>query len=220
MKNILSITIIALSLLTTTSCRKHSLRGEGATVSETRSLSSFEHVQADGDIEVTVIPSTSNKVIVSGYHNLVPVFETEVRGRTLHLRFADEKYNVRNNNISIILYTTSMTGFTINGSGEASIREGLEVGDMDLEVNGSGDIDIEGSYFNTMRLKINGSGTINARSAETDIAYADISGSGNIELTVHEILDVKISGSGTVDYWGLPETVNTEISGSGKVKKH
>ncbi len=213
--------LLLLSLLFTTACRKYrSVRGEGNVVTETRTLSTFDHVQADGDIDVTVIPSKYNKAVVSGYSNLVPIFETYVHNGTLRLKFTDDKYNIKNNNISVIVYTTDMTGYTVNGSGRVSIGDGLNASDLSLEVNGSGDIVVDENYFNTMRLKINGSGNIKARNAETDIAYAEISGSGNIELTVNELLDVEISGSGEVDYWGNPEEVNTDIAGSGKVRKH
>ncbi len=46
-----------------------------------------------------------------------------------------------------------------------------------------------------------------------------ISGSGNVEINVKDELDATISGSGSVSYKGSPSKVNSNASGSGKVRK-
>ena len=78
---------------------------------------------------------------------------------------------------------------------------------------------IEDNEFDTFQCKVSGSGAVNARYAVCDEVYAEISGSGDLDITVNELLEAKISGSGSIDYWGTPEVVNTDISGSGKVTK-
>lgn len=218
MKHIVFIAAV-LSLIAFSSCRKHTLYGQGDTITETRSLSDFTEVEANGDVDVVVFPSNTNKVIITSYENLVPVFETNIRNGKLTLQFPDRYYNVRHNNIHIDLYTTSMNSFSLNGSGKTNILQGFPEGDMGLEINGSGDINIGTNKFNTMHCNISGSGSINGRDCVTDNAFIRISGSGNVDLTVLKKLDVHISGSGDVNYWGSPEVVNTDISGSGNVRK-
>lgn len=202
-----------------TSCRKHTLRGEGSVITVTRDLASFEEVAADGDLDIVIYPSNINQAVITGYENLVPVFETDIRNGKLRLKYPDKYFNIRHNNIKVEVYTTSMRSFSINGSGKADIQAGFPLRDMDLEINGSGDINVANNQFITMHGKISGSGNINARNCTVDNAFLRISGSGNIDLAVLKKLDVHISGSGDVNYWGSPETVETDISGSGKVRK-
>src|ERR1044071_9449284 len=90
-----------LSMMVFTSYRKHTLVGEGPLIDETRELAAFDEVQADGSLDVVVYPSTSNKVVVTGYHNLVPIFETDIVGGKLRLSYPDKYYNIRHNNIRV-----------------------------------------------------------------------------------------------------------------------
>ncbi|MBN9483969.1 MAG: hypothetical protein BGO70_10210 [Bacteroidetes bacterium 43-93] len=211
---------LAIVTITSASCKKLRLKGEGPVVSETRYVSPFNQINADGDVDVDVYPSSENKVEVSGYHNLVPVYKTEVSGNTLKLHFQDGYINVRNNNIHVSVYTTQPAGVKINGSGNINVSSGFQPGSMSADVNGSGKISIANNHFGNMDLRVNGSGEIDASSCTGDYVTAKISGSGNIKITVGNSLDAHISGSGDIDYWGNPGTVNTDISGSGKIRKH
>lgn len=219
MKNVITLSIIALSTVLFTSCRKNSLRGHGSIESETRNLSSFTSIQADGSTDIEVYPSSTNKVIVTGYGNLIPIYETEVRGNTLYLDFKRGYWNIMNNNITVTVYTTDMSSIHLNGSGKVHIYDGMTSSTMEVDVNGSGDVQVDDNNFQRFDCKVNGSGAIKARNADCEAVYANISGSGDIEVSVSELLEAKISGSGNIDYWGTPEVVNTDISGSGKVTK-
>lgn len=220
MKRIIVLSLIAAATVSFTSCRKHSLRGEGSTTSETRDLAAFTSVDANGSTDIEIFASSQNKVIVTGYSNLIPVYETKVKNGRLTLEFDDKYINVKNNNIRVKLYTTAMSDIDLNGSGNVNIYEGMKASTMRVSINGSGIIDVAQNSFDAIYYKVNGSGDINGRSSEAGYVDADISGSGNIDVTVHNKLDAKISGSGSIDYWGSPAEVNTDISGSGKVRKN
>ncbi len=209
----------ALSVLTFTSCSKHRLKGEGSIVSETRSVSGFSNISLNGSEEVEIIPSKENKVVVTGYQNLVPSYKTKVSGSTLNLEFEKNYWNVRNNNIKVTIYTTGISKMEMNGSGNISLRDSLKTDRLRMEINGSGNIYTYNNYVENVEMDINGSGNINARNLTGRYVYAEISGSGDAEITVQEKLDVKINGSGSVKYWGNPSSVNTDINGSGKVRK-
>lgn len=101
----------------------------------------------------------------------------------------------------------------INGSGTANM--GLMCNELHTSISGSGDMYFSGqavmAYFN-----ISGSGSIRSYELQLENCYADISGSGDMFVNVSGLLDVKISGSGSVHYIGYPE-IYTNISGSGSV---
>jgi len=124
----------------------------------------------------------------------------------------------------------------LDGSG-AIYFDYVAVTDMDIELNGSGNISMYGAYSSvdavidgsgeinlsgvspTTDYLINGSGNIRADNLATDTCYASITGSGNIYARVKDLLEVDITGSGIVYYYGDNPAVNTKISGTGQVKK-
>jgi hypothetical protein len=218
MKKLLS--IAALSCIALTSCHKNRIKGEGAIVSETRSLPSFYTLQSDGDAQVQVYASNTNKVTVTGYQNLVPVFETNVSGSKLTLKFRDNYYNVRNNNISVTVYTTDVNMVRVNGSGNMTIGDSLKSKTMQAEINGSGNMYFGKNSFDNLSLRVVGSGDISAYQAVSKYVTAEISGSGNIQTTATESLAAKISGSGDISYSGNPKNLSLDISGSGKIKRY
>lgn len=218
MKKALSIGTFA--IISLASCSKYKIKGEGSVISETRYLSAISSVNLNGSEDLEIIPSSENKIIVTGYQNLVPEFETNVSGSTLNLEFDDKFFNVRNNNIKLTLYTTNMSRLDINGSGNATIKDSLKSDNLYISVNGSGNVYAYANYMENITVSVNGSGNINARQATGQNVNARISGSGNIEISVLEKLDAKISGSGEINYWGNPSVVNADISGSGKIRKH
>ncbi len=219
MKKSIVLFAVLLSCIVFTSCRKHFIKGEGHIVTETRYLEEIDAVELNGSENLEIISATENKVEITGYHNLLPVYESKVRKGKLILQIDDEYINVKNNNIRVRLYTTGINRIDINGSG--NVRAGEHIGiRMKATVNGSSTINFGENHFTDLAVTINGSGKINAKEAVSETVYADISGSGDIDVTVTKYLNVTISGSGTVDYWGNPtEGVDTNISGSGKVRK-
>jgi hypothetical protein len=218
MKKLLSIAVLATVLLS--SCYKGRLKGEGPITTDTRMVSTFYTLESNGEADVVVYPSSANKIVVSGYQNLVPAFETNVIGEKLTLKFKDKYINVRNNNIKVTVYTTQLSVARINGSGNITIGDSLTTKTMQAGINGSGSISFGKNSFDRLEMKIEGSGNINAYQAVSKYADARISGSGDIYTTVTETLNAKISGSGNINYSGNPQLVNTDISGSGKVRKN
>jgi hypothetical protein len=219
MKRLFSLSI-AISALAITSCSKTTIRGEGSTVSETRQLQEFAKIEANGSTDIEILPASTNSVVLTGYGNLIPAYDTRISGDRLILEFKDEYINVRNNNLKITVYTNGITDASLNGSGNMYFAADIPTEQMDADINGSGKISFDRNVFVNASYKINGSGEIDARKAEADHAHATISGSGDIDLTATKSLNNKISGSGTIDYWGNPGSITTDIDGSGKVRKN
>ncbi len=219
MKRIIFLSIV-LSTMVFASCSKTRLKGEGSILSETRQLESFTRVEANGSTDVEIIPSSTNSVIVTGYQNLIPAYDTKVQGGKLILEFKQGYINVRNNNIKVTVYTNSLNSAYLNGSGTMVFRDSVRSNSMNVEINGSGKIRFGANAYVNASYNINGSGEIDARAAMAENVIADISGSGDIDLSVSRSLKAEISGSGTIDYWGSPSVVETDIDGSGKVRKN
>lgn len=201
------------------SCHKKGIKGEGNIVSETRIVGDFAKIEANGSTDVTVVKDDEYFVIVKGYDNLVPVYNTKVKGDRLILEFRKGYWNVRNDNVTVEVHTPYVDKLSLNGSGSIYMGPGYGHDRLDAHINGSGDIEVAGNTFAYMDVNINGSGSFNSETTDVDNVYVRISGSGDASVLVHDYLKVRISGSGDVYYRGNPGTIDTDISGSGKVHK-
>jgi|SRR5581483_5583075 len=88
-----------------------------------------------------------------------------------------------------------------------------------VEIDGSGKIDADAGFPQQARLdvEINGSGSVDLTNMPAANSSVAIHGSGKVRLTAHNKLDVEIAGSGEVIYGGSP-AVSQTILGSGVVK--
>lgn len=211
--------IVGLSgvLLFFTSCTK-TITGEGPITTQIRQVSTFSKVKINGSGDVEIVPSNTQQVIISGYTNLLEVYESKVVNGELQLGF-ESRRNIRNDNIKVRIEIPDIKSVNINGSGDITINGFLQGTDLYALINGSGRIKIQSSAFNSTSYNINGSGDIFAAAIPSRNSEATITGSGFIELNCTQNLKVRISGSGTIDYYGNPPATDIAISGSGVVRK-
>jgi hypothetical protein len=124
--------------------------------------------------------------------------------------------------------------FEMLGSGDMQLS-GLSQPDAKIEIAGSGTVETEGKV-SRLELEISGSGTVQSKGQTDDLhanvngsgkmqladlvakdAHVDISGSGKVDVAPQNSLNVDISGSGTIYLHSEPRSVETDISGSGRI---
>jgi hypothetical protein len=106
-----------------------------------------------------------------------------------------------------------------NISGSGDIEAVVTVADkLYASISGSGKLVASGKA-NTLKTSISGSGRVRAIDLEADVCDIKIAGSGSVDVNVRNELNANVSGSGNVSYKGNPNHVNTNSSGSGKVRK-
>ncbi|HEY5337156.1 MAG TPA: DUF2807 domain-containing protein [Rhizomicrobium sp.] len=86
-------------------------------------------------------------------------------------------------------------------------------------IDGSGKIDSTGTFAPQPKLdvEINGSGNVDLAGIPAGASAVAIHGSGKVRIDARDALDVEIAGSGSVLYAGNPHISQT-IMGSGEVK--
>lgn len=219
MKRTIVLFSFCLAIIGLTSCHKHRLRGEGPEKTEHRALANFNEIDADGSTGITVVKDSTYFAEVIGYANLLSFYETRVKDGRLILKYRDRFWNIRNDNVRVIVHTPYVDQVNLNGSGNVEVHPGFDQDRLNIDVNGSGDINVSGCKYFVTDLKVNGSGSINTENSVTEKVYAHISGSGNMYVNVNQYLEVNISGSGDVYYRGNPSELKINTSGSGKVQK-
>ncbi|MBT1702137.1 head GIN domain-containing protein [Chryseosolibacter indicus] len=106
---------------------------------------------------------------------------------------------------------------SVSGSGKVVLASAISER-AEFAVSGSGKIQASGSA-ESVKTSISGSGKVLAADLEVKRCVVKISGSGDVEISVKDELDASISGSGSVAYRGNPSKINSNASGSGKVRK-
>lgn len=88
-----------------------------------------------------------------------------------------------------------------------------------VEIDGSGKIGARGPFPQQAKLdvEINGSGNVDLMGIPSGSSSVEINGSGKVRLAPRDKLDVEIAGSGSVIYAGAPR-ISQSIMGSGEVR--
>lgn len=209
------------------------IKGEGPVVTEERSLAPFSGVQNSLSAEVHISQGPQEDIRIEAQENILANMITRVKNGRLEIVF-DENVR-RHDGIKIWITIPEIKEIAVSGSGELysdGVIEGeaIEVnisgsGDVDLltevqsieaNVSGSGEVKLAGSAEEAT-FSVAGSGEIRALEMPLKQAKVYVSGSGDCHLEVLERLGVSISGSGNVRYRGRP-LVNSSISGSGDLE--
>jgi uncharacterized membrane protein len=210
------------------------IRGNGDLVASERNVSSFEKIEAHGEVEVRYFVSEEQRVVVTADLNLDEYTKVYTNGSVLII--TTEHGNYQFTKYLVEVYSPSLSGISVSGSGQFSSDEIIASSTFNTHVSGSGKI--SGTIqCEKLTSKISGSGTIILAGSSSD-ANIDISGSGNFvgselqindtsveisgsgeaTINVAENLKAKISGSGDLYYRGNP-TIDFEMSGSGSFQQ-
>jgi hypothetical protein len=212
--------------------------GNGVAVTETRHLPAFSRIQADAPIDVIVKQGPAYRAYVTGDANLVAYYETEAFAGTLTI---SQSYGLDPVIVpQITIEVPDLRSVVHDGMGVVEILDDHHFSNLNLTLNGSGEIHFSGTATNLTTV-VNGSGRIFAEgyadyvkaemrgfgeiSAEYLLAGdADVvlSGAGNVylDLDYGSVLNLDLSGSGRLEWWGAPLKVDYHISGTGKVLEH
>ncbi|MDR2140150.1 MAG: DUF2807 domain-containing protein [Tannerella sp.] len=89
---------------------------------------------------------------------------------------------------------------------------------FESDIAGSGRMNLGGEVARAS-FEIAGSGTVHAFDLQAGEVKCKIAGSGYVEASANNSLQAEIAGSGDIRYRGNPQQVNTNVAGSGKVRK-
>ena len=192
-----------------------SVHGSGVVKTETRQVDSFNVIQSKGsiDLDVTIGPQAS--VVVEADDNLFGVIRTQVTGSAL---VVDTKGSWSSKHGPVVHITLpSLIALGIQGSGDAKLHD-LSGDKLGVKIEGSGDVVGEG-HVQSLHLVIEGSGDADMAKLDADAVQVRIDGSGDASVNAAKTLDVTIHGSGDVTWHGDAPHVNSQVYGSGEVRR-
>ena len=239
-KNRTTLLILAASALLLMACSFGSfgiLRGSGNVITENRNVSGFDRVEIHDGGNLHLMQGDTETLEIEAEDNIMPYLTSRVVNNTLILEFDDSVRRSFMTTRPINYYVTmkDIRGLAISGGGDIEARD-ITTSDLDTNISGGGNLDIDTLAADRLEAHISGGGDIrikdgvvekqdvhvsgggkyDAPDLQSQIVTASVSGGGDLIVWVEDSLSVNVSGGGSVYYYGNP-SVNSSISGGGDV---
>lgn len=211
----LRIFVLFLITLVTASCTFWGVRGNGRVKSETRSISEFNSIDISGGFSIKVKVGESTSLRIKGEENLLPLVKTYIKGDRLII---DTKKSLSpRKELLIIITTPQLESLDCSGANDIEV-EGINSNTFDLELSGACSIELSG-YADKFRADLSGAGSIDAKNLESKKVYVSVSGAASANVFASEYLDASVSGVGSINFYGNPQSTNTNVSGVGSITR-
>lgn len=208
-------------------------RGSGTIKVETRPAAGF-HVLRIRAGQVKVRQGDQEGLTITTDDNLVPLLETSVAGGELTLQNKPGSNLQPSKSIRYDVVVKDLDTLIVEGDAMAGLA-GLKGKDFTLQVDGKGQVELDGLKLENLQVKLRGDYLVRAAAYAPNHVVAlegageydgsrvvaenvkiSSQGTGKAVVYAEKKLDVSLSGSPTVTYVGRP-TVNKAISGVGQL---
>ena len=210
------------------------ISGSGNIITENRQVSNFDRVELEIQANLEIQQGQTDSLTVSGDDNILPLLVTNVSGGKLTIRFKPAVNVHATRPIQINLTVKNLKELQNSSSGKVTVRP-LTTDDLHLKLSSSGNIEIEESQVNKITAELTSSGDmlIKGNANQLDLlvtssgsfqagdlciqkAKVRLTSSGDVTVWVEEDLNVNISSSGNVAYYGNPVTYSS-LTSSGRL---
>ena len=190
---------------------------------EVNNVTDFSSIKVLGSPDVEYRQSNDSKttVLIYGSDNLVDLLDVTTENGILRVKM---KEGVRilsgERRLKVIASSPSLVRVEVQGSSDVDLKGIIQGSDLQLNVQGSGDIDAEDLQIANITGSVKGSGDINLKNVKATHVKMLVSGSGDIEVkgvTQQAMLAVSGSGDITTDKL-MANHVTATVSGSGDIE--
>ncbi len=232
--NLLLVIFITLSF-TFSSCNFYKeVKGNGKIIKKEFQIKDFTRIELDGYYNVILLQGDKAKLEIETDENLLEYIEAKVSSKTLKLKNKKNISPSRNINVYLTfnkLEELAVSGFVVVSSadrlnfdklslfisGNSEINMNINSVALKTEFSGNSIIRLSGTSL-TAEMNASGSATIDAIEFFIDDLKLSMSGSSVSKVNAISKLDMNVSGSAKVEYYGSPE-VKQAVSGSGIITK-
>jgi hypothetical protein len=191
-----------------------------------RNLGDFDEVRVFDKINVKLISSSENKVVVTG--DRADEVETVNKNGDLKIRMPFPQLLAGNNivvklyfkNIESISasegsYISSETEFkqtilSLNSMSGAEINIDVNVDKVNVKANAGGIITLSGKAKN-QDVVITSGGILKAKDLHTTQTSISVSAGGKAEINATTLVDAKVKAGGSIFIYGKPKQINKEV---------
>lgn len=197
-----------------TAFSKETVVGNGQITTERRAVGALGGLEVNGSVQMDVRVGAQPSLQVEADSNLLPLVRTETRGNTLKV-WIESGY--RSSHGIRVTYTTPQLGqIKSAGSGKLVVNN-LNGGALTFSKDGSGESLLSGQV-GSLNLQLNGSGNVNAEGLQSGgNANLNLTGSGRVSMGAlsADAVNVNLRGSGEMLANGTVKHLNVNLVGSG-----
>jgi len=187
-------------------------------VTQSYDLSGFSKIRIDGVYLVNVTQGETFSITTSGDEKEMEKSEVKLNGDTLILGSKKKSWSGNKGDRHGITTTITMPdleSIKINGVSEFT-GDNLDLGDLDLDVNGVADMTLSGSCEN-LTAKINGVGDIDLKSLECETGDLSVNGAGEMSAHTSSSVKARVNGVGEMKIYGDPKTIDKKKTWLGSI---
>ena len=192
---------------------KNSVKGEGAVVSKSFDLKDFDQIVINGHADVNFTQSSVYEVTVRTQENVLEWLDYKVDGTTLVIETKNHR-EIRATKYDLVIQAPELKKLTVNGASDFNVNGLRTDGNLDVQVNGAGDLDFTGIACNSFSVEVNGAADANLNSVDIrkDLKV-QVNGAGDVTITGNaQDVTLEVHGAGAINATGLKV--------AGEVKKH
>lgn len=209
-------------------------RNDGA--SDIRDIRGFDSIEVGGGFDLHVLQGDQFVVEVFGSEGQLDAVITELKGSTLQIRGnrgsrkffglfpASGEVDVTLPNLTAVrasggsdvigLGKISGESLNITASGSADVTLDIDIDSLEVLTSGGSDVNLTGSA-DFAAVKSSGGSDVNARLLSAHDVQVQTSGGSDVSISVSGRLSGTVSGGSDVSYFGIPETIDVNVSGGG-----
>jgi len=210
------ILILSLSMFTVflTDCRWFGVRGNGHIQSETRPITDFAEINADGMFDVEWQQGTPALTIKCD-ENLLTYIEVSVSDNKLKLHVRERI--LPTHGLKVTVASSTRTGAKSRGASELKAQN-LTGQSFAVETTGAADVTLDGAV-DFLAADMTGASDLKAKGLQVKTAEISTTGAADAEVSPSESLRVNITGAGSVMYHGNPKNIEKHVTGAGEVRR-
>ena len=175
------------------------IKGTGPVISKTFDFKDFDTIEINGGADVTFTQAEGYEVTVRTQESIFDWLDYKVEGSKLVLQVKDKR-SVRAEVFDIVIQAPELNKVVVNGASDFDIK-GLRIdGDLDVQVNGAGDLDFDQIACDSFTVQVNGAADANLTS-----------------IDIRKTLKVEVNGAGDVDITGRTQDVSLDVNGVGDI---
>lgn len=189
----------------------------------TRNLGDFDSVKVFDKLSVKLIPSTENKIIITGAReNEVEVlnkngelklrmpFPKLLSGDAIKIQLFFKKIETIDANEGSFVSSETpfkQTFIELDSSEGSQIKVELDVDKVDVRAVTGGIIDVSGNSTN-QNITITSGGIFNGKELHTSQTSITVSAGGQAEVNATLLVDAKVKAGGSIAIYGKPKQIN------------
>lgn len=188
-------------------------------------------------LDIDIVQDDRESLSLDGDDGQLAEVEVSMEGGTVRIRSRNRSVDWRKN-VRGVLHTKQIASLhlagtgsmrsaslraeelkaSISGSGKIQLKR-LDATNVNVVISGSGNVDLGSGRVESVNVTVTGAGDVAAGKLRSDAGKVTITGAGTTTLWPEKTLAVRITGVGTVRYFGDPQIVDRHIAGVGNVKR-